>query len=103
MITESDRCAAGLADARLDVVAYACLIAIMAGGEGAHEGAEQRLATVLASVGSPVPVTTSAGALVRTLQRLGAKRVAIVAPYLSRSPRSLSATSLRTGSRSLTR
>ena len=29
-----------LADARLDVVAYACLIAIMAAGPGAHEAAE---------------------------------------------------------------
>jgi maleate isomerase len=34
MVTESDRCARELADARLDVVAYACLIAIMAGGPG---------------------------------------------------------------------
>ena len=31
MVAESDRCARELADARLDVVAYACLIAIMAG------------------------------------------------------------------------
>jgi len=29
-----------------------------------------------------VPVTSSAGALVRALQRLGASRVAIVTPYL---------------------
>jgi maleate isomerase len=82
MLIESDRCATELADARLDVVAYACLIAIMAGGEGAHEAAEQRLAAVLAKAGSPVPVTSSAGALVRTLQRLGGKRVAVVTPYL---------------------
>jgi maleate isomerase len=82
MVIESDRCAAELADARLDVVAYACLIAIMAGGEGAHEAAEQRLTATLATAGSPVPVTSSAGALVRTLQRLGARRVAIVAPYV---------------------
>jgi maleate isomerase len=82
MVTESDRCARELADARLDVVAYACLIAIMASGPGAHEAEEQRLAAVLAGAGSPVPVTSSAGALVRALQRLGASRVAIVAPYL---------------------
>jgi maleate isomerase len=82
MVTESDRCARELADARLDVVAYACLIAIMASGPGAHEAEEQRLAAALAGAGSPVPVTSSAGALVRALQRLDASRVAIVAPYL---------------------
>jgi maleate isomerase len=82
MVTESDRCARELADARLDVVAYACLIAIMASGPGAHEAEEQRLAAALAAAGSAVPVTSSAGALVRALQRLGASRVAIVAPYL---------------------
>lgn len=82
MVTESDRCARELADARLDVVAYACLIAIMASGPGAHEAEEERLAAALAAAGPPVPVTSSAGALVRALQRLGASRAAIVAPYL---------------------
>lgn len=82
MVAESDRCARELADARLDVVAYACLIAIMAGGSGAHEAAEQRLAGTLTAAGSDAPVTSSAGALVRALQGLGARRVAIVTPYL---------------------
>lgn len=82
MVADSDRCARELADARLDVVAYACLIAIMAAGSGAHEAAEQRLAGTLAAAGSPAPVTSSAGALVRALQRLGASQVAIVTPYL---------------------
>jgi maleate isomerase len=82
MVTESDRCARELADARVDVVAYACLIAIMASGPGAHEAEEERIAAALAAAGSPVPVTSSAGALVRALQQLGARRVAIVAPYL---------------------
>jgi maleate isomerase len=82
MVAESERCAHELADARVDVVAYACLIAVMAEGQGAHEAAETRLATTLAAAGSPVPVTSSAGALVRALKRLGAKRVAIVTPYL---------------------
>jgi maleate isomerase len=82
MVAESDRCARELADARLDVVAYACLIAIMASGPGAHEAAERRLAGTLAAAGSAVRVTSSAGALIRALQRLGSSRVAIVAPYL---------------------
>jgi maleate isomerase len=79
---ESERCAGELADARADVVAYACLIAVMAEGKGAHEAAERRLADTLAAAGSPAPVTSSAGALVRTLQHLGAARAAIVTPYL---------------------
>ena len=82
MVAEGERCAGELADARVDVVAYACLIAVMAEGKGAHEAAEQRLANALAAAGSPAPVTSSAGALVRTLQHLGAERVAIVTPYL---------------------
>lgn len=82
MVDESGRCASELADARVDVVAFACLIAIMAEGKGAHEASEERLAETLAAAGCSAPVTTSAGALVRALQRLGAKRVAIVAPYL---------------------
>jgi maleate isomerase len=82
MVGEASRCAGELADARVDVVAYACLIAIMAEGPGAHEAAEARLVTHLRDAGSDAPVTSSAGALVRTLQRLGASNVAIVAPYL---------------------
>jgi len=82
MVQESDRCARELADARIDVVAYACLIAIMAEGNGAHEAAEASIAEALASAGSGAPVTSSAGALVRSLQRLGATRVALVAPYV---------------------
>jgi len=82
MVGESERCAREIADAAVDAVAYACLIAVMAEGSGAHEAAESRLASVLAAAGCPVPVTSSAGALVRVLQRLGATRVAIVAPYL---------------------
>jgi maleate isomerase len=82
MVAESERCARELADARLDVVAYACLIAIMASGPRAHEAEERRLAAALAAAGSAVPVTSSAGALVRALLGLGARQVAIVTPYL---------------------
>jgi maleate isomerase len=81
-VTETQRCANELADAKVDVVAYACLIAIMAEGAGAHEAGEARLAEILTAAGCAAPVTSSAGALVRTLERLGAERVAIVTPYL---------------------
>ena len=65
MVGESDRCARELADARVDVIAYACLIAIMAEGKGAHESSEARLKETLAAAGCNAPVTSSAGALVR--------------------------------------
>ena len=45
MDAESDRCAAELADARVDVLGYACLVAIMSMGKGYHREAEKRLRT----------------------------------------------------------
>jgi maleate isomerase len=36
MDAESDRCALELSDARVDVLGYACLVAIMAMGKGYH-------------------------------------------------------------------
>jgi maleate isomerase len=83
MVQASDRCAAELADARVDALVYACLVAMMARGAGAHEEAEARLAEVAARHGhEPGVVTSSAGALIRALEALGAKRVAIVTPYV---------------------
>ena len=83
MVADSDRCAAELGDAEVDVVAYACLVAVMAQGAGAHVDVEQRLKSVLeAGRSAAAPMTSSAGALVRTLQDLGLRRVAVVAPYM---------------------
>jgi maleate isomerase len=83
MVAASDRCASELADARVDAIAYACLIAIMARGSGAHDQAEARIAEIAAESGAPgAVVTSSAGALVRGLDALGARRVAIVTPYM---------------------
>lgn len=44
----SVECAMHLSDARCDVLAYACLVAIMARGGGYHEVAEERLAKAAA-------------------------------------------------------
>ncbi|MBS1879092.1 MAG: aspartate/glutamate racemase family protein [Actinobacteria bacterium] len=82
MVADSDRCASELADARVDVIAYACLVALMARGAGAHEQIEKRLAEVVEASGATCPVVSSAGALVRTLQRQGVERVAIMTPYM---------------------
>jgi maleate isomerase len=71
-----------LADASVDLLVYACLVALMVEGPGAHRQAEQRLGEILAAEGRPAPVVSSAGALVDTLRLMGARRVAVVAPYL---------------------
>jgi len=52
MNAEAERAAAGLADARPDVVATACLVAIMAQGPGYHATAEESVAAVLRSEGA---------------------------------------------------
>src|ERR1700739_3828053 len=45
MDAESDRCALELSDARVDVLGYACLVAIMSMGHGYHRASEARLRT----------------------------------------------------------
>ncbi|WP_316525399.1 maleate cis-trans isomerase family protein [Kitasatospora brasiliensis] len=82
MDAESDRCAAELSDARVDVLGYACLVAVMAAGPGYHRDAERRLHLRTVQNGAPAPVVTSAGALVAGLHELGAAKVAMVTPYL---------------------
>jgi maleate isomerase len=82
MDRESDRCAAELADARCDALAYACLVAIMAAGPGYHCVAEARLARISSENGSPTPVITSAGALIAAISALDARKIALIAPYM---------------------
>src|SRR5438552_1136286 len=72
MDAASDRCAAELADAHVDVIGYACLVAIMTMGRGYHRTSQQRLHDVTVREGHPVPVVTSAGALVGGLKTLKA-------------------------------
>jgi maleate isomerase len=82
MDADSDRCAAELCDARVDVLGYACLVAIMSMGKGYHCQSEARLHQVTVNEGAPAPVVTSAGALVHGLRTLKARRIAMVAPYV---------------------
>jgi len=82
MDADSDRCALELSDARVDVMGYACLVAIMSMGKGYHRTSQTRLHDVTKTNDCPTPVITSAGALVEGIQAIGAKRVAIVAPYM---------------------
>jgi len=82
MDAESERCAVELSDARVDVLGYACLVAIMSMGHGYHRVSEQRLHQRTIDNGAPAPVVTSAGALIAGLRALGARRIALVAPYM---------------------
>ena len=71
-----------LSDASVDVILYACLVAVMLEGKGAHLEAEERFKNSLAKENKSIPIVTSAGALVATLRDMKAAKVAVVAPYL---------------------
>lgn len=78
MNAHSGDAAAELADADCSVLAYACLVAVMVTGPRAHLASE----TALSAAAGGRPVVTSAGALAAGVHALGARRVALVAPYL---------------------
>jgi maleate isomerase len=82
MDADSGRCTAELVDARVDVLGYACLVAIMSMGKGYHCQSEAKLHDITIKEGHGVPVVTSAGALIAGLRALKAKKIAMVAPYL---------------------
>ena len=82
MDAESDRCALELSDAQVDVLGYACLVAIMSMGPGYHRESEKRLHEVTVKNGHAAPVVTSAGALVDGLKALNARTVSVICPYM---------------------
>ncbi|WP_225985873.1 maleate cis-trans isomerase family protein [Janibacter melonis] len=82
MNAQTERASLELADARPDVVASACLVAIMAQGAGYHCTAEDQMRAALDSEGVSAPVISSAGALLRALTALGARKVVMVTPYM---------------------
>ncbi|BBU30516.1 maleate isomerase [Burkholderia sp. THE68] len=82
MNREGLRCAAELADARVDVMSTACLVAIMAMGPGYHRQVEQDLRRIARENHCDAPVMTSAGALVAGLKAMGARRIALMTPYM---------------------
>jgi len=82
MVQASDVAAQSLADAPVEVIAYACLVAVMARGSGAHREVQARLEAALADAPRQPPVVTSAGALVDALHALGTERVGMITPYM---------------------
>jgi maleate isomerase len=81
MDAEADRCALELSDAAVDVMGYACLVAIMSMGLGYHRASQERLRDVTENNGRGCPVVSSAGALIHGLESLGAKNIALITPY----------------------
>ncbi|WP_321930516.1 MULTISPECIES: Asp/Glu racemase [Paraburkholderia] len=81
MNRDMGRCAVELADARVDVLSTACLVAIMCMGHGYHRIAAQDLRDTIGAQSAQPEVMTSAGALVDELKSFGAKRISMMAPY----------------------
>ena len=77
------RCAVELSDARMDVIASACLVAIMCQGNGYHRETERAIANAAHASAPQTSIITSAGALISGLKALGAKRVAMITPYMT--------------------
>jgi maleate isomerase len=82
MDRDSDRCALELSDARVDVLGYACLVAIMSMGKGYHRISQERLTGITEKNGAQAPVVTSAGALIEALHAMGMKRISVLCPYM---------------------
>ena len=81
MVAASDEAAQALADAPVEVIAYACLVAVMARGPGAHRQVQEGLERALLEAKRQPPLVTSAGALVDALTAVEARRVGLVMPY----------------------
>jgi maleate isomerase len=82
MDDQSDRCALELSDAHVDVMGYACLVAIMSRGLGYHRASQERLERITRNNNAPAPIVTSAGALVDGLKVMRAKKIVILTPYM---------------------
>jgi maleate isomerase len=82
MNAQRERCVAELTDASCDSLVYGCLVAIMAQGPGEHRRVTAAIREQLIGQASMLTVVTSADALIEAIRALGARRVALVTPYL---------------------
>ena len=82
MDAQSIGCAEQLADAQVDVIGYACLVAIMSAGLGYHCRSETTLGAAVEAAGHACPIVTSAGALVQVLREMRCTRISAVTPYM---------------------
>ncbi|QEZ44340.1 maleate cis-trans isomerase family protein [Cupriavidus oxalaticus] len=81
MNRDMGRCAQELADARVDIMSTACLVATMCMGKGYHRQVIEDLNAAIDGVPYQPAIMTSAGALVEELKDFGAKRIVLLAPY----------------------
>jgi maleate isomerase len=81
MNCEMGRCAVELADAQVDVLSTACLVATMCMGLGYHRTTVDDMRTATESAKVPPQIMTSAGALVEELKSFGARKISLMAPY----------------------
>jgi maleate isomerase len=81
MNRDMGRCALELADARVDVMSTACLVATMCMGMGYHRQVIEDLGHAIAEAPYRPQIMTSAGALVDELKDFGARRISLMAPY----------------------
>jgi maleate isomerase len=82
MNAQRERCVAELTDVPCDSLVYGCLVAIMAQGPGEHRRVTAAIREQLSDSASMPAIVTSADALIEALQALGARRVALVTPYM---------------------
>lgn len=82
MNAQRERCVLELGDAGVDALLYACLVAVMVGGPGEHRRVEDAITEQLSTGGASAAVLSSAGALAEGLHALGARRIALVTPYV---------------------
>ena len=82
MDADSLRCARELSDAAVDVMGYACLVAIMSQGNGYHCVSREKLEGAVREEGRDIPVVSSAGALIDGLKRMGARKISLLMPYM---------------------
>ncbi|MBW0091664.1 maleate cis-trans isomerase [Pseudonocardia sp. KRD-184] len=83
MNAQRGRCVDEIADAGVDAVLYACLVALMAQGAGEHTRTETLVRQQFHERGLDPVVASSAGALVTALRALDARRIGLVMPYLA--------------------
>jgi len=82
MNAQADRCSEELSDAAVDVAAYACLVAVMSQGPRHEEQLSKHLTEVIQRGNPEASMVTSAGALIDGIKKLGARRVALITPYM---------------------
>ena len=81
MNRDMGRCAQELADARVDVMSTACLVATMCMGKGYHRRVIEDLKDAIVDAPYQPAIMTSAGALVEELKDFGARKISLMAPY----------------------